>query len=278
MDLIWKIPLYLVGCAAFLAVLWLLMLCAKRKKRDFYGLLGTDFAHRGLHDKENGVPENSLAAFRLAVENGYGAELDVHLTKDHELVVMHDESLKRTAGADVKICDLTLRELEEYRLDGTQEKIPRLEEVLELFAGKQPLVVEIKTWKGNYAEITRRTCELLDRYPDLRFCMESFDPRVLLWLRRHRPEIVRGLLSFNFFKEHNGQPAATVFIMSNLLVNFLVFPHFVAFKNEDRDILSFRLCRKLWGVQEVNWTVRDSRIARAAKEDGRVVIFEHCRP
>lgn len=276
--MIWRILLYIVCAVAGLAVLWLLMLCAKRRKEGFYGLEGADYAHRGLHDKENGVPENSLAAFRLAVENGYGAELDVHLTKDGQLVVMHDESLKRTAGADVKICDLTAEELERYRLDGTEEKIPRLEEVLELFAGKQPLVVEIKTWKSNYAQVTKRTCEVLDRYPSLRYCIESFDPRVLLWLRRHRPEIVRGLLSFNFFKNHSGQPAATVFIMSNLLVNFLVFPHFVAFKHEDRDILAMRLCRKLWGVQEVSWTVRDSRIARAAKEDGRLVIFEHCRP
>ena len=55
-----------------------------------------DYAHRGLHDKEVGSPENSLAAFKEAVESGYGAELDVHLLKDGNLAVIHDSSLFRT--------------------------------------------------------------------------------------------------------------------------------------------------------------------------------------
>ena len=142
------------GVLLLLGLLWLLALCAKRRKSGFFGLESYHYAHRGLHDSRQGVPENSLSAFRLAVQAGYGAELDVHLSRDGRLVVMHDESLKRTAGVERNICDMTAQELDACRLEGTEEKIPYLEEVLPLFAGKTPLVVEIKPCKGNHARLT----------------------------------------------------------------------------------------------------------------------------
>ena len=160
-----------------LGLLWLLMIFCKRKKSTFSALGKYYYAHRGLHDAKNGVPENSLLAFRRAVEHGYGAELDVHLTKDGKLVVMHDESLRRTAGVDRRLCDMTAEELAACRLEGTDEPVPYLEEVLPIHEGKTPLVVEIKPYKGNHAELTKRTCELLDRFPQLIYCIESFDPR-----------------------------------------------------------------------------------------------------
>ena len=75
------------------------------------------YAHRGLHG--NGVPENSLAAFEAALNGGYGIELDLHLLADGNLAVMHDPSLRRTAGEDVKIFDLKTEDLTNYHLEGT---------------------------------------------------------------------------------------------------------------------------------------------------------------
>ena len=76
-----------------------------RRGHSAWGLLRLfRYAHRGYHDKPR-VPENSMAAFRRAIENGYGAELDVHLMRDGHLAVIHDASLKRTAGADVLLLD-----------------------------------------------------------------------------------------------------------------------------------------------------------------------------
>lgn len=98
-----------------------------RRGHSAWGLLRLfRYAHRGYHDKPR-VPENSMAAFRRAIENGFGAELDVHLMKDGRLAVIHDASLKRTAGADVLVEDLTAEELKTYRLEGTDEQIPLLE-------------------------------------------------------------------------------------------------------------------------------------------------------
>ena len=121
------------------------------------------YAHRGYHDKPQ-IPENSMAAFRRALQNYYGVELDIHLMRDGNLAVIHDSSLKRTAGADVEIEDLTAADLDNYRLEGTEEKFPLFSEVLELFEGKTPLVVELKSARGNYNELAEAACRLLDNY------------------------------------------------------------------------------------------------------------------
>lgn len=274
MKIVWIILAVLLG----LAVLWLIAIFCRRKKNAFSTLNAHNYAHRGLHDAKNGVPENSLLAFRLAVEHGYGAELDVHLTRDGRLAVMHDESLRRTAGVARDLRDMTEEELAACRLEGTDEKVPFLEEVLPIFEGKAPLVVEIKPCKGNHAELTRRTCELLDRYPKLDYCIESFDPRVLWWLRRHRPEIVRGQLSSNFMKERSGLALIVRFILTNLLTGFLTAPDFIAYNYDCRRNLSLRLCRAIWRVQEFSWTIRSAENAKTALDDGCLIIFEHCVP
>ena len=261
-----------------LCVLYLLALCANRKPKDFYGFEKYLYAHRGLHNAKIGVPENSLLAFRLAVENGYGAELDVHLSRDGKLVVMHDESLLRTAGVDKNICDCTAAELNEMRLEGTEEKIPYLQEVLEIFRGKTPLIIELKAVHKNHAALTRKVCALLRRYPDVKFCMESFDPRVLMWLRKNQPKIIRGQLSCDFSREDTEVKGVLSVILTNLLLNFITVPHFVAYKFEDRKNFSLRLCKALWGVQEVNWTIRSEADAKTSLEEGSLIIFEHCRP
>lgn len=276
MEIALRILCKLLTSAALCFLLWLFLLRGKRNKGDFFGLAKYHYAHRGLHG--NGVPENSLAAFRLAAEHGYGAELDVHLTKDGRLAVMHDESLRRTAGAEKNLCDCTAEELASLRLQGTEEKIPYLEEVLPIFAEKTPLVIELKAFGGNHAALAQAVCDMLDEHPDVRFCIESFDPRVLIWLKKHRPEIVRGQLSCNFFRDRSGLSAATAFFLTELLTNFLTVPHFVAYCGRDRKHLSLTLCKRVWGVREFRWTIRREADAEQARRDGAILIFEHCDP
>ena len=101
-----------------LVLFWLYLLClrCRRGKMDQAYFRQWRYAHRGLHDREKGIPENSMAAFKRAAANGFGAELDVHLMKDGKLAVIHDASLLRTAGADVEIEDLTAEALERLEL------------------------------------------------------------------------------------------------------------------------------------------------------------------
>ncbi len=236
------------------------------------------YAHRGWHDKPH-IPENSMAAFRRAVEHHFGAELDVHLTRDGRLAVIHDASLKRTAGVDVQVEDLTAEELKQYRLEGTQEQIPMLEEVLELFEGKTPLIVELKARRGNHAALAKAACELLDQYR-VNYCVESFDPRCLMWLRKNRPEVCRGQLSEAFIRhgDGGGQSKLTLFVLEHLLLNFTTRPDFIAYQFADRGNLNLRWCRKLFKVQEVNWTITTKEEMEAAEQDGNLVIFERFDP
>ena len=159
-------------------------------------LRGWNYAHRGLHSE--GVPENSMAAFRAALDHGYGIEFDLHLLRDGNLAIIHDASLKRTAGADVMIEDLTTEDLTSYHLEGTEETIPTFRQLLDLYAGKAPLIIELKPERGNHAALTETVCRMLEGYEGV-YCLESFDPRCIAWLKKNRPELIRGQLSKNYF-------------------------------------------------------------------------------
>ena len=261
-----------------LAELFLLMLRCRREHPGWKLLRQYRYAHRGYHDKPH-IPENSMAAFRRAIEHGYGAELDVHLMKDGRLAVIHDASLKRTAGADVLVEDLTAEELRQYTLEGTEYHIPLLEEVLPIFAGKAPLIVELKAERGNAEALAAAACKLLDKYK-VDYCVESFDPRCLMWLWQNRPDVVRGQLSENFARHGDGKdlPGAVRWVLSNLLLNCRTRPAFIAYRFEDRDSLSLKLCRSLYGAQEFSWTIRSREDMAAAEEAGALVIFERFDP
>jgi len=236
------------------------------------------YAHRGLHNPAAGIPENTLPAFQLAVDRGFGAELDVHLTTDGRLVVLHDDNLRRLCGVDRKTASLSSAEFAAYGILGTDLHAPMLEEVLPLFEGRTPLIVEIKADSGNAAAVTEAACRVLDRF-HVSYCMESFDPRALLWLRKHRPEICRGQLSCNFFREPHATLSKPVrWILSNLLENFLTRPDFIAYKFEDRAAPALRRCREAYGVQEVSWTIRSQADLETAERDGCIPIFEGFLP
>lgn len=238
-------------------------------------LTGVRYAHRGLHALPD-APENSLAAFRRAAEAGYGAELDVHLTADGRLAVVHDGELLRVCGKNGVVEELTAGELACYRLCGTEERIPFLEQVLEIFENRAPLIVELKTAGGNYAALTKATVACLDKFR-IDYCLESFDPRVLLWLRKNRPELLRGQLTQNFWKHPEGLNPFLRLVLTNLLCNAAVRPDFVACRLEDRKGLALRLCRRM-GVRSAYWTIRSARDLRMAEAEGALVIFEQFDP
>ena len=234
-----------------------------------------NYAHRGLHGE--GIPENSMAAFTAAKDAGYGMELDVHLMKDGNLAVIHDSSLKRTADADILIENLTVCDLNEYRLEGTQEKIPLFSKVLEMVDGKVPLIVELKSHENNYAELCRTTCDLLGQYSG-DYCVESFDPRCILWLRKNRKNVIRGQLSQNYLRTTVKLPWIMKFCLQFNLYNCVTKPDFIAFDFSARKNFSNFLCRKLWGMQGVAWTLRNREDYDSACKEGWLPIFENFKP
>lgn len=234
------------------------------------------FAHRGVHDRF--VPENSMEAFKRAKEAGYGIELDVHLLADGNLAVIHDSLLNRTTGMDGYVEDLTTDQLNKYQLGETNETIPELQKVLDFLAGETPLIVELKCFHDNYELLCNAACKMLDDYNGF-YCMESFDPRCVYWLKKNRPDILRGQLTENYYKSKQSVlPWLLKFVLKNQMLNFLTRPDFVAYRYRDRKTISNYLCRKLWGIQGVTWTIQNHLEFDMAVKEGWVPIFEGFLP
>lgn len=266
----------IIACALLaLCGLYLLSTMGRRKQPDMDKLRGWAYAHRGLHDSSR--PENSMSAFRAALAGGYGVELDVHLLRDGTLAVMHDSALKRTTGADGRMEDLTAQQLTDYHLEGTTETIPTFRQVLELFNGNAPMVVELKVADNNYAALTETVCNMLDCYPGT-YCLESFDPRCIRWLKKHRPDMPRGQLTQNYFTDGPKLPGLLKFLLTHQMLNFLIRPDFVAYRYADRHTLSNFLVRKIWGVQGVTWTIQNRAEYDTALAEGWLPIFENFTP
>lgn len=239
-------------------------------------LRGWAYAHRGLHGF--GAPENSMRAFELALNAGFGVELDVHLLKDGKLAVIHDSLLVRTTGLAGRIEDLRATDLCSCYLEGTDQTIPELEDVLRLFNGRVPLIIELKCDRNNFAELCAAVCDAMKEYPGA-FCLESFDPRCIYWLRKNRPDVIRGQLTENYFRATKAKlPGILKFLLVNQMFNFLTLPDFVAYRFSDRKCLSNFLTEKLWRAQSVTWTIRSREEYATAIEEGRIPIFEGFLP
>lgn len=258
-----------------LFLLYVLSLMGRKNHPALKKLQGWNYAHRGLHNDLR--PENSMAAFRAALQGGYGIELDVHLLKDGNLAVIHDHCLKRTAGADINIEDLTTDDLSNYYLEGTFETIPTFRQVLELFDGKAPLIIELKPANNNYAELVEAIMEQLGDYTGP-YCIESFDPRCTIYLKKHYPKVIRGQLTENYFRSTAKIPFLIKVIMTFQVGNFLIMPDFVAYRNSDRKNFGMMIVQKLWGVQGVTWTLKTPEEHENAVSDGFIPIFEDYEP
>ena len=233
------------------------------------------YAHRGLHDNGSDAPENTLAAFRKAVEHGYGIELDVQLTKDDRVVVAHDMHLNRICGVDQTIDSLTYGELLQYRVCGSDQQIPLFSDVLALVDGRVPLIVEIKM-KGGDCHVCQRVNDLLKHYKGI-YCVESFHPAALGWYRKNRPEVCRGQLSTNYQK-HDGRYQPVFLAMRHLQSNFLTEPDFIAYDCRDYRAVAKNLCRKLYGCPSVAWTVRSQAQLDEIRDYYDYFIFEGFLP
>ena len=259
-----------------LIILYLLAIRCRKGHPGMEALKGWSYAHRGLHGE--GVPENSMAAFKAALEGGFGIEFDVHLLADGNLAVIHDSLLNRTTGQAGRIEDLTTEDLKNYPLGGTEETIPTFTQLLELYNGKAPLIVELKPMDGNHAQLTETACKMLDAYPGP-YCLESFDPRCIQWLKKHRPELIRGQLAYDYFTSKEDMPDILKFLLKHNLLNFTCVPDFVAYRYCDRKkTLSNDLCRKLWKAQGVSWTLTTKEEYDTAVSEGWLPIFEGFRP
>ena len=228
-----------------------------------------DYAHRGLHG--NGVPENSLQAFELAVKNEVGSELDLQLSKDGTLMVFHDYSLRRMTGLDKKLKDLTVAELKELSLAGTEQKIPTFKEVLELVNGKVPLLIELKGEDLN-SSICKEVAETLKGY-DGAYCIESFNPLLVRNIKKYIPDVFCGQLYINVCRDKKKVTPINL-ILSLMAFNFLAKPDFIAYNKKDRNSFPVKLAVGLHKAPKFVWTVKGEDEINTAKLMKEHAIFE----
>ncbi|MES2493468.1 MAG: glycerophosphodiester phosphodiesterase family protein [Pseudomonadota bacterium] len=227
-------------------------------------LCGRTVAHRGLHGA--GVPENSLKAFAAALERGLGMECDVHMSRDGWPVVFHDWELDRLTGETGPIGDRSAEQIGAIVLAGSTEGIPLLRQVLDLVAGRQPLLIEVKSRRqhrvGALCMALRRD---LQGYTGPHAVM-SFDPRVARWFAAKSPATVRGLV---VSEEH----AKTLFgRLRRHLGLWHARPDFLAY--DVRDLPGRHpAAQRRRGMPVATWTVRSAadRERAAAHADALIV-------
>lgn len=255
---------------------------------DYRPFFGHMYAHRGLHNMNPAIeklksiknthaqqpetdrlPENSYAAIKRAADLGYGIEFDVHLTKDDVPVVFHDDTLNRICGVKGNLKDYTYAQLQQFRLLGTEERIPAFADILKMVDGRVPLIIEYKVEKN--ADKLCRICDrILSDYKGL-YCIESFHPMAVRWYKIHRPNIVRGQLSEDFTRQKLNIP---YFLLSHLIGNCYASPDFIAYNCKHKDELSRTICRKLYRSLSVAWTVRSQEELDRVSRSFDLFIFE----
>lgn len=208
-------------------------------------------AHRGLHDIEKGIPENTIASFEKAIERKVAIELDVHILKDNNIVVFHDDNLKRACGVDKNIKDLTLKEIKDIRLFNTDYKIPTLIDTLDYIDSKVPIILEVKT-DVKAKNICPTLINILDRYTG-KIAIKSFDPNICKWLKKNAPKYIRGLLVTDFKNEKKHKTIKKL-LLSSLILTPICKPDFLSV---DKEMLKQKKIRKYRTKKPVlGWTFR----------------------
>ncbi len=248
---------------------------------DLAWLTARPIAHRGLHDRTKGVIENSHAAFAAAVAHGFAMECDVQLTADGEAVVFHDFDLDRLTAGSGAVVDHKARDLSRTTLSGSAagDTVRTLTELLDLVAGRAPIVVEIKSSFDGDLRLTRRVAEVLAGRPD-RIAVKSFDPRVVAALRMMIPDRPRGIVAMSHYEypDYRKVPPDEKRAMANLLHFSETLPDFISWRVHDLPHCGPHLCRTQLGLPVMTWTVRNPDDVARARLHADQMIFEGFLP
>jgi len=227
-------------------------------------------AHRGLHDEN--CPENSIAAFKKAIEKNYAIEIDVRPLADGTVVVFHDERLGRLTGKDGFITHYNYEDIKDLTLLKTKEHIPTLDQVLEAVDGKTPLLIEIKNM--GKVGFEKNVWKSLSKYKG-EYAVQSFNPYSLEWFKINAPHVKRGQIS-SYFKNTPGINFAKKFALKRMLLNKKVSePNFISYQAE---YLPNRYVRKYSDLPLLAWCVRSEDAHNKIKKCCDNIIFENFEP
>lgn len=242
-------------------------------------LVARPIAHRGLHERAAGRIENTESAVAAAVERGFGVEIDVQVTREGEAAVFHDATLERLTEGVGPLAERSMAELRALAFRECADRIWTLDETCELVGGRVPLIVEVKAAPGGDTRLARRTAEIVARHGGP-IAVKSFDPRVLVLLRRLAPHLPRGIVGEAFA---NADPHwarlsnAQRFVARNLLHWRATRPDFVSWHVRDLDRRAVRAARAT-GRPVMTWTVRTPEDQARAARGADQIVFEGFLP
>lgn len=235
-------------------------------------------AHRGLHNAEQNIVENSRGSVEAAIAHGYAIEIDVQLTKDNQAVVFHDEALDRLIDRTGNVVDFTLSELQKmaYKMGG--ETIISFAQLLEIVKGQVPLIVEVKSLTKNIGPLAAHVANLMQDYKG-DICIMSFNPFTVREFKRIAPQIIRGIVAEYNMTPHEwpGTNSLTRFLFKNLLHWPLISPHFISYHVHDLPRLSVSIA-KWFGVPIITWTVKSAKDAAYSEKHADQITFEGYLP
>ncbi|MGU3540930.1 glycerophosphodiester phosphodiesterase family protein [Methylobacterium sp. A54F] len=242
-------------------------------------LTARPIAHRGLHDRAAGIPENSQAAAEAAVAGGYAIECDVQASADGEAMVFHDVALGRLTEASDPVASRNAAALAELRLAGTGERILTLPDFLARIAGRTPLIVEIKSLYTGDLGLARRVAAVVADYAGP-VALKSFDPAIVAALADLAPQVPRGIVGEStqddpVYARLSAQARRSV---ANLLHVGETRPDFVSWRVDDLPCAVTHLCRTLGRLPVMTWTVRTPEQRAAAEAHADQMVFEGFRP
>ena len=238
-------------------------------------------AHRGLHDIGAGVVENSGPAFAAALAAGHGIECDLRPAAGGLPLVFHDDTLERLIDGHGAVDRLTAGDLKRLRYTAAADTpILSFAELLDLVAGRQPLLVEIKSeWAPVDRTFMARIADLARSYKGP-LALMSFDPAVMVAMRELAPDVPRGLVSGLYRSEPDDDwwrdklAPGRAFALSHLLEAGPVAPDFVAYHVKALPTPVLRYVREVQGLPVFTWTVRSAEDADIAARWADAPIFE----
>lgn len=235
------------------------------------------FAHRGLHGQTEGVAENSRSAFALAVEHGFGIELDVQLSRDGQAMVFHDRGMNRLTHKTGRLAQRTAAELGQIKLKNSDDVIETLADILHMVDGRAPVLVEIKTRPRESAgALEAAVADVLDAY-DGPVAVMSFAPSSVAWFATFAPDITRGIVAMDFVKHNEGLSWAERQSLTHLKHWEATDPDFIAYNCNDLPQNAVAAIRRQ-GVPVFSWTVRSEDTRARIRPFVDQIIFEGFMP
>ncbi|MBG6146673.1 glycerophosphoryl diester phosphodiesterase [Labrenzia sp. EL_142] len=248
---------------------------------DLEAIFARPIAHRGYHDADNGIIENTPTAITAAIGKNFAIEVDVQETADGKALVFHDYTLDRLAEGTGKVIDLPSGDLAGIHMKTGTDKLWFLQDLFDLVDGKVPLVIEIKSLMRRDAQGTfvRDVTDQVARYRGPA-CIKTFDPDMLSHARRANPSVLRGIVADG---AESGPGYARYgrtdrFILRHLLHAPRTRPHFISYGVKDLPRAGPSLLRSLFKLPLMTWTVRTRDQRETAARYADQIVFEGFDP